>query len=62
MIAYYSGPPKSRKRRALFMTDGQPFTKCMKAIMSNSEAIDVPGGRQEEVEEVLLLLERDIET
>ncbi len=55
-----SNPPKARSRRALLVGDGQPFAKLMKALISNSEAVDMPTGEEMTFPDVPLVLERKL--
>ena len=57
-LSYYMQPPKARNRRALLVTDGQPFPKVMKAIISNSQEVEMPDDTKKVFDDVPLVLER----
>ena len=58
VMSYYSNPPKASNRRALLVADAQPFGKLMKALVSNSEAVDLPGGKARAFDSIPLVMER----
>ena len=57
-MSYYMQAPAARNRRALLVSDGQPFAKVMKAIISNSVEVDLPDGTKKVFDDVPLVLER----
>lgn len=57
-LSYYTSPPPARNRRALLVTDAQPFQKVMKALISNSQEVDMPDGTKNVFQEVPLVFER----
>jgi len=44
VVGYYLNPSPARVRRAILITDRQPFVKVMKALMSNGQPVDLPPG------------------
>jgi hypothetical protein len=59
VVSYYANPPKATMRRALFICDGQPFSKVMRALQSNSEAVELPqGGGMRVFDGIPLVVER----
>ena len=58
VVSFYANPPKAAYRRALLVADAQPFPKLMKALLSNSTAVDLPGGESRVFADVPLVLER----
>lgn len=43
-MGYYLNPSPAKVRRAILITDGQPFSKVMKALISNGQPVDLPPG------------------
>ena len=60
VISFYANPPHKKNRRAIYVADGQPFAKVMKAIVSNSEEVDLPDGTVAAFDEVAIVLERKL--
>ena len=58
VISFYANPPKKTNRRTLYLADGQPFAKVMKAIVSNSEDVTLPDGNWVSFDDVAIVLER----
>jgi hypothetical protein len=57
-LSYYTSPPPARNRRALLVADAQPFQKVMKALISNSQEVDMPDGTKNIFADVPLVFER----
>ena len=58
VLSYYANPPKAANRRALLVADGTPFSKLMKAIVSNATPVDLATGESRAFDEIALVLER----
>ncbi len=60
VVSFYANPPAAKNRRALLVADSQPFPKLMKAITSNTEAVDLPSGESRPFETIPLVFERAV--